>query len=195
MSISLWAARLERPLTEAEAQAAQALLPSPRRERVPRVRQDEPLCAYLLLRRALEERYGWRDLPDIALAPGGKPCFPDHPEVQFNLSHTAGAVLAGLSDRPVGVDIERVRPVSRRVMARLSLAGAEEDFFRQWVRREARSKWSGEGVAAMLRSEPPMRDGEFYHELEIFPGYAAGVASCHADPPEIRLRLSLDGLF
>lgn len=30
----------------------------------------------------------------------GKPEFAEHPEVQFNLSHTRGAVLVGIHDRP-----------------------------------------------------------------------------------------------
>ena len=55
MSIELWAARLERPLTEAEEAAMLALLPPERRERLLRLRQPEkrrePLCAYLMLRR------------------------------------------------------------------------------------------------------------------------------------------------
>ena len=117
MSIELWAARLERPLTERETAAMLRLLPAGRRERLLRIRQPEkrrePLCAYLLLRLALREACGWRDLPEIRLTSLGKPWFPEFPEVHFNLSHTGGAVLAALSDRPVGVDIERIRPVSQ----------------------------------------------------------------------------------
>ena len=64
-----------------------------------------------------EEKLGIA-LPSSAPAytPHGKPYFPEHPDVHFNLSHTAGAVLVGLSDRPVGVDIEHIRPVSQRTM-------------------------------------------------------------------------------
>ena len=106
MSIELWAVRLERPLTAEETEAMMALLPPERRDRLLRVRQEErrqePLCAYFILRQALEEQYGWRQLPEIALTNRGKPYFPQHPEVQFNLSHTAGAVLVGLSDEPLG---------------------------------------------------------------------------------------------
>ena len=59
MSIELWAARLERPLTERETADMLRLLPAGRRERLLRIRQPEkrrePLCAYLLLRLALRE--------------------------------------------------------------------------------------------------------------------------------------------
>lgn len=181
MSIWLLAVRLGRPLTAEETAALTALLPPERLERLARLRQPEkwrePLCAYGLLRRALWERYGWPDLPQIRTDARGKPFFPDHPGVHFNLSHTRGAVLAALADSPVGVDIERVRPVGRRLKERLAPGGTEEDFFRVWVRREARSKRSGAGVASMLSTEPPPEPGERFYELDIYPGYMAGAAA------------------
>ena len=110
MSIELWAARLERPLTERETEAMLPLLPPERQERLLRIKQSEkrrePLCAYLILRHALWEQYRWRELPPIRLTSLGKPYFPDFPEVHFNLSHTTGAVLVALSGEPVGGDIK-----------------------------------------------------------------------------------------
>ena len=196
MSIELWAARLERPLTEAEEAAMLALLPPERRERLLRLRQPEkrrePLCAYLMLRRALWEQFHWRDLPEIRTASLGKPFFPDHPEVHFNLSHTAGAVLVALSDRPVGADIEHIRPVSQRAMRRLADVDTERAFFQSWVRREARAKRSGAGVGTMLTGEEPLQPGEQFYFLDTFPGYAAGVATRGGGPPSPLRRYSLD---
>lgn len=187
MAIDLWAARLERPLTAREDAALAALLPPERRQRLERLRQPEkrrePLCAYLLLRIALRERYGWRDLPDIALTSLGKPWFPDHPEVCFSLSHTAGAVLAALSDRPVGADIEHLRPVSQRAMRRLADVSTERAFFESWVRREALAKRSGAGVGTMLSAEEPLQPGEQFCLIDTFPGYVAGVATRGGGPP------------
>lgn len=183
MAIKLWAAELERPLAAEEAERLTALLPPGRRERLLRVkdpaRRREPLCAYLLLRLALRETYGWEDLPAIALSPQGKPCFPDHPDVRFNLSHTSGAVLVGVSDYPIGVDIERIRPVSPGALRRLAPGMEEIDFFPCWVRREARAKLEDAHMDALLRAETPLGEGEFYYPLETFPGYAAGVATNH----------------
>lgn len=141
MSIELWAARLERRLTERETEAMLPLLPPERQERLLRIKQSEkrrePLCAYLILRHALWEQYRWRELPPIRLTSLGKPYFPDFPEVHFNLSHTTGAVLVALSGEPVGVDIEHIRPVSERAMRRLADVTTERAFFQSWVRREA----------------------------------------------------------
>ena len=139
MSIELWAARLERPLTERETEAMLPLLPPERQERLLRIKQSEkrrePLCAYLILRHALWDQYRWRELPPIRLTSLGKPYFPDFPEVHFNLSHTTGAVLVALSGEPVGVDIEHIRPVSERAMRRLADVTTERAFFQSWVRR------------------------------------------------------------
>ena len=77
-------------------------------------------------------------------------------------------MLAALSDRPVGVDIERIRPVGRRVMGRIPEADSERAFFESWVRREARAKCAGTGVIAMLDREPPLRAGEQFYPLDVF---------------------------
>ena len=199
MAIKLWAGHLEHPLTAEETECLTALLPPGRQERLLRVkdpsRRREPLCAYLLLRLALRETYGWKTLPDIALSPQGKPCFPDHSDVHFNLSHTSGAVLAGVSDAPIGVDIERLRPVSPAALRRLAPGVEERDFFPCWVRREARAKLDGAHMDALLRAETPLREGEFYYPLDTFPGYAAGVATNHPEPPSPVSLYTLDELM
>ena len=192
MPIELWAVRLERSVTERETDTMLALLPAERRERLLRQRKPEkrrePLCAYLMLRHALWEQYHWRELPPICCTSLGKPYFPDYPQVQFNISHTTGAVLVGLSDEPIGVDIEHIRPVSQRTMRRLADAVTEKAFFQCWVRREARVKRAGNGIGVMLESETPLQQGEHFYFLDTFPGYVAGVATRSRDlPGKVRL--------
>lgn len=196
MSIELWAARLERPLTERETEAMLPLLPPERQERLLRIKQSEkrrePLCAYLILRHALWEQYRWRELPPIRLTSLGKPYFPDFPEVHFNLSHTTGAVLVALSGEPVGVDIEHIRPVSERAMRRLADVTTERAFFQSWVRREARAKRLGTPVE--LGRETPLGPEERLWQAEVFPGYHA--CACYTECGEPRLfRLRLEDTF
>lgn len=198
MSIDLWAARLERSLTENETAIMLFLMPQERRERLMRLppeKQREPMCAYMILCLALRQKYGWKTLPDIGISARGKPYFLDHPDVHFNISHTSGAVLVGISDQPIGVDIEKIRPVSQRAMRRLADAATEESFFQSWVRREARAKRSGAGVATMMRSESPLQYGEYYYELQTFPGYVAGVATRSKDVPGEVRKYSLDEML
>lgn len=198
MAIDLWAARLERLLTAREEEAMLAMMPPRRRERLsrlPKEKQREPLCTYMILQLALWEKFRWKELPEVALTDMGKPYFPDYPGVRFNLSHTGGAVLVGVSDQDIGVDIEKIRPVSQRSMQRLAGVATEREFFQNWVRREARSKRGGSGVGTMMRSESPLQYGEFYYELDTFPGYVAGVATRDKTPPGKLRKYSLDEML
>jgi len=199
MPIELWTARMERPLSDQEREAILPLLPPERRERLLRIRnverQREPLCAYLMLCLALRQKYGWKDLPEVALSRLGKPYFPGCPGVHFNISHTRGAVLVGVSDQELGVDIERVRPVGQRMMVRVAQVSTEEAFFKNWVRLEARAKRSGSGVATIMRSESPLQPGEYYYELDTFPGYAAGLSTRSSELPGKLHRYSLDDIM
>lgn len=184
---AVWAVRLDRRLTAREEERLLAAASPGRREQLLRLRREEQrqqaLCAELVLRAALWMRCGWRSLPAVARTDRGKPYFPDWPEVCFNLSHTDGAVLAGVADCPVGVDIERIRPPGRHLLRRMGADLSPEAFFQTWVRREARAKCSGEGVRALLGPEPAWAPGERYQPVETFPGYAAGVAVRGAELP------------
>ena len=186
MAAEIWAVRLDRDLTGEETARLLALLPPERRKRLERAKPDlwrEPLCAYGALALAVREAFGRKPLPEIALSAQEKPYFPDHPEAAFNLSHTKGAVLAGTARGPIGVDIERIRPIRRRTVELLaSAAETDGEFFRDWVRREARGKRSGDGVGGALRREAPPVPEERYQPLDLFPGYAAGAAWDEGEP-------------
>lgn len=198
MDVGLWAARMERPLAEREERAMMLLLPDGRRQRLLRVqkaeKRTEVLCAYTMLHLALRERYGWRQIPEIVVSSMGKPHFRDFPKTHFNISHTGGAVLVGVSDEPVGVDIERIRPVSERAMRRIAGVASEEAFFQSWVRREARAKRVGTGIGTLME-EIPLRSGEQFLFVDTFDGYVAGVATGNgAQLDEVR-RYFLDELL
>ena len=50
--------------------------------------QDGKAAAPGLLALALAETFGLGEIPRLERLPGGKPCFPDRPEIHFNLSHS-----------------------------------------------------------------------------------------------------------
>lgn len=93
-------------------------------------------------------------------AEGGKPRFVSGP--QFNISHSGGLAVCALSDSPVGVDIERLRPMRDPIaLADRFFAPAEkaairaseapsEAFLEVWVRKEAFLKLSGRGIDGRL---------------------------------------------
>jgi 4'-phosphopantetheinyl transferase len=84
---------------------------------------------------------------------------------EFNLSHTSGvAILAVARDTPVGVDIERIRPVTelddlmarflspreRDEISRVPAAERLDAFYRCWTRKEAILKAAGIGLSGEL---------------------------------------------
>lgn len=173
----IWYVTWQRAPSEREQQALYALLPPQRRARLDRTgdpaQRAQALCAYGLLRLALRRYAGLGTLSAIALTERGKPYFPDLPDLHFSLSHTEGAALVGISDRPVGVDIEKKRPLGRRVKERLGAGLSEEAALRRWTALEAQAKRSGKGVGEFLH-----RDIAEEHciSLEVGEGYYASAA-------------------
>ena len=86
---------------------------------------------------------------------------------------------------PIGVDIEKLRPVSQRAMSRIAGAATEEEFFRSWVRREARGKRTGRGILRELRQETPEEEGERFAFAETFSGYVAAVSAMEDVPDTV----------
>lgn len=178
MDTLLFAARLTRELSPSERDFLFSLMPPYRQTRLLNARnparQREPLCAYGLLCAALYRVLDWRALPKMALSDNGKPFFPDCPGVCFSLSHTDGAVMVGLSPEPIGVDIEKARPLRPRFLRKVTGTDDPEAFFRRWVSMEAVGKRDGAGVLRVLRGGIPSDTGCL--TPDTWPGYSAGVA-------------------
>ena len=188
--MELYGIFLDRELLREEETALLASLPPQWRQRAersrdPSLRRDR-LLAYGLLALALREQYGISALPDIAAGKNGKPFFLDRPEIFFSISHTRGAALVGVHDASIGVDVEHLRPIGKRTMERLGKGMTEEEFLRVWVRREARAKRSGAGLAEAMGREPDMEANEHYREVGVPEGFFAGV-SFVGDSREIEL--------
>ncbi len=161
------------------------LLPLQRRQRIeaqsnPRLGQ-EVVCAYALLLCKLNELYGWVQFPPIAYNTYEKPYFPDHPQVHFNISHTRSAALVAVHDEPIGVDMERIRPMRKQTMKRLADTEDEQTFFEHWVRRESQGKRRGIGVIPRWREAVVPIANERFEPIETFPGYTACLCTCAPD--------------
>lgn len=141
----------------------------------PRERHQR-LVTYTALRILLERISG----PSVRGRPfqrsaGGKPRL-DPGGAEFSLSHIDGLALIGVSPTlPLGVDLERVRPVRMRAhrLAEISAVGAglsdkplplaavgaDRIFLQAWARLEAFGKASGRGLAQTL-ADVGVRDRE-----------------------------------
>ena len=118
--------------------------------------QDGKTAAPGLLALALAETFGLGEIPRLERLPGGKPFFPDRPEIHFNLSHSGPLALCAVGDAPVGADVEVIRPrwegLPRRVLSEGEyrwFAGRGSrwaDFYTLWTLKEARLKYEGTGL-------------------------------------------------
>jgi 4'-phosphopantetheinyl transferase len=118
--------------------------------------------------RLLLARYLSREPEQLVFKTGdyGKPYLENNsdPPVNFNLSHSTGAVLYGFARQSLGVDVEEVRPVDdmhllaarffspdESDMLGATLPGQQiEVFFKVWTLKEAFIKATGQGLAYKL---------------------------------------------
>lgn len=126
---------------------------------------DAGAAARKLLALALAE-YGLTAVPCFSFGPLGKPFFPDHPQISFNLSHSGPYALCAVGRAAVGVDIEALRPRSPalpdRVLTReeqswYQVNGADwPAFYTLWTRKESWCKRQGQGIVRPRAVCPPL---------------------------------------
>lgn len=138
---------------------------------------------------------------EFAYGEHGKPSVEG---LHFNLSHSGDRALVGVADRPVGVDLEELRPgVQFRRLAERFFSALEREalpdeglataFFRLWTRKEAYLKACGKGLALPLASfavpqeplpawarmrwaeDPAEVDRWLLRDVDVGPGYVGAV--------------------
>jgi 4'-phosphopantetheinyl transferase len=197
--VEVWPVLLEAP-AEIEQRAA-ALLSPDERDRARAFRFDRHRRSFTLARAVLRTLLG-RYLAmapariEFQYGPKGKPSVA---ALRFNASHSGDLALFAFAECEVGVDIERVRPVSdlERIAARFftseesseiaSLAEVRriEAFFDCWTRKEAWWKATGEGLSALGRPIDPGGAWTF-HRIDPLDGYVAALAVEDGRPVYLR---------
>ena len=162
--------------------------------------------ATALDRRRAVARWGWRrsilgrylgldpGLLEFRFGPRGKPELAQPAcELHFNASQAGGhGLLAVALGRPIGVDLEAVRPVeglaglidrflppeARDALAGLAGSVLLETFFRSWTRHEAWVKAQGAGLSDMEDPSTIGADSDWsVMDLATPPGWAAALAA------------------
>ena len=162
--------RVDALLSDDAAFAAEyARLPAWRRGRCDAFRfpadKRRSVAAWVLLRNVLVERGEEADSLDVVENEAGRPAFASRPDLQFNLSHAGGRVMAVVASVPVGCDVEEVAPLREGVaescltpgeLVRLAAEpeGPSRDraFCAMWVRKESYVKARGSGLSTDLKS-------------------------------------------
>lgn len=164
-----WAA----PVAPAEAPDLVALLDTHECQRLHRLRraadQARYLAAHALARRVLGLCL---DRPAASVVidrtchcgePHGKPSIVGGPA--FSLTHASRVVGVAVHDRPVGLDVERLRPVRDLTAIASYACSAMEtvsdttEFFRLWTRKEALLKATGAGLSSPMSAITLGRQG------------------------------------
>jgi 4'-phosphopantetheinyl transferase len=143
----------------------------------------------------------------------GKPALVEH-ELEFSFSRSGPVVLVAVSrDRPLGVDVERVKPgravdriarhkfapAENAALARLDRRDRRTAFHRCWTGKEAYAKGLGAGlsmglatfaVAGLVDGLPRCSVGSWeVQQLPVPAGHAAALAAPGSDwRPRMRLR-------
>ena len=149
---------------DGDLESCKRLMPEKRKRQVDRLRfpddRRRTVAGELLARRMLAERC--RIMPESIVfgrTDIGKP-FAVGLDVEFNISHSGEYVICAVNDAPIGVDIEKIRPVKDRLIHRvctdreldyvldgeMPLDEKTSRFFQVWTGKEAFFKCIGTGI-------------------------------------------------
>jgi len=165
------------------------LLPEQRRLAYDRSRSGLTLGAGLLLSRLL----GVHTNEDLSFGPYGKPSLSAG-KAEFSLSHSYEHVLLGVSDKPIGVDMERKdRRIHEAVRQRMCLPQEKElDPLQIFTRKECAMKLTGLGFSLPLQEIDTTIDFRWQDKSYRFytteaEGYLISLLSADTILPEIQL--------
>lgn len=130
--------------------------------------------------------------------PDGKPFLDDESGWEFNLAHSGDTALVAVARRPVGIDLERERPLNGvKHMAEIAFSPQEQTefsqlpaecqhvaFFRTWTRKEALLKGDGAGFRLAHTFSLPVTDQPLtitaghwmITDIKAPPGFVAALA-------------------
>lgn len=149
--------------TEADVERLLPLVSRQRRDYAMRYRhlfgRWTTLKTYEMIQQLLREEGCHATTDDWLYTPEGKPFIPGGP--CFSISHCKNALAVAIDDRPIGIDIESIRPLIPALVERTMNLGEQQliasdpdparAFIRLWTRKEALLKWKGTGIVEDLR--------------------------------------------
>ena len=169
-----------RDLTSADYQKWYALMSKERQARVARFRFEDDkkrtVAGEMLVRKVIAE---WCNVSAENIlfdkTATGKPFVKGLP-VEFNISHSGDMVVCAVDDKPVGIDIEKIRPIDLTIAKRICTdeelvylfnhTPTEQDFtyttdqniltrfFELWTAKEAYGKCLGVGIRDIRKQVP-----------------------------------------
>ena len=121
----------------------------------------------------------------------GKPYLTNYPDFYYNISHTRNAIIVGISNKEIGVDVERIKAFDSKIAERffsvneinyIRSISSNQDvrFYEIWTKKEAYTKWIGKGLSVSLKSFDVTSD-ELSQKISTFENYGYICSICCID--------------
>ncbi len=122
-------------------------------------KQKTKIAADRLCRLALSEFCDIeKDRIEFALSANGKPVAVNC-NANFNISHSGDRVVCAVSDKEIGIDIEKIRPINPKAAERFAcpdeldyIRSNETGLFEIWTLKEAYFKCIGTGLGTQIKN-------------------------------------------
>ncbi len=163
MTPEIYLVKVNSPIDENTFQHLLGFIQAEKQERILRqkIKQnaDNMLVGEILAKTVIKKTFGI-DIAkqEFAYSEYGKPYLINFSDVHFNISHSGEYVACGVSDKPIGVDIQKIGEynfdVAKRVCNEKELVQIEDssdkasEFTKLWTQKEAVLKMYGVGIAS-----------------------------------------------
>ena len=139
-----------------------AAMDAERRDEVSRTQNTQKRCLRIaadhLRRKAISDSCGISPANiTFGTAEKGKP-FALNADVHFSVSHSGECVVCAVSDKEIGIDIEKIRDISLRAAEKFASAdeleyikSCKNGFFEIWTLKEAYFKCIGTGLGSDIK--------------------------------------------
>ena len=128
----------------------------------------------------------------------GKPLSED---INFNISHSKGVVVFVKDKIPIGIDIEKIRPVENSLVEYISSNEEREyiksdiNFYEIWTNKESLTKAIGTGIKTKIKDIPGLpingkktyQEKYFYSKTIKYKDYIISVTRENNEPFEIEI--------
>ena len=116
---------------------------------------------------------------------------PQNDKFFFNLSHSGEYAVCAASKKPVGVDIQEIKPIDLKLSERFFTKdefeyikngkNKEERFFEIWTKKEAMAKVYGEGISNFFKSVSVLLAKDFEFKMNTsLDGYIICICTAKA---------------
>lgn len=173
------------------------LMSEDKRQRVDKFRLNDDkkrtVVGEMLVRKAISKRFSVSPESIVfGTKENGKPFAKDIP-IEFNISHSGNMVVCAVSDSPIGIDIEQIRPVDLSVAKRICteneliyIFGKNPEtsefkisydkeilrrFFKIWTIKEAYAKNIGTGIKSIKSDSSKISAKTFYFDDYVLSVY------------------------